>query len=222
VIGHTVQGRDINAYIIGTGPKKIFLFGAMHGDEKNTYVLLSKVVSYLDGNSSNIPADKQIIVVPVLNVDGFLANNRFNANHVDINRNSDTADWEHDSYIGNTKVNGGGGPTPGSEPETQTLASIMTTDRPYMTVSYHSSAAYVISNGKNLSGYRAKTYAGMIGYRYIPYESSATEGFNYKITGDFTVWAHEHTLNAFTVELRTNTDDEFSRQMPAIWYLIKI
>jgi protein MpaA len=94
VIGHTVLGRPIEA-VQFTPPgyakerPAAILFGAIHGDEAVTQLMLERLADELIER----PPGRETWIVPCLNVDGVLAGTRNNANDVDLNRNFASKCW---------------------------------------------------------------------------------------------------------------------------------
>jgi protein MpaA len=72
---------------------------AVHGDELPTSYLCIHLVRDILFDNPNIYKNSRVIVVPVLNPDGFLIKNptRTNANGIDINRNFPTKNFESDA-----------------------------------------------------------------------------------------------------------------------------
>lgn len=91
-IGRTVLGRDINATRFGSGSRYIIIDGAMHGNEKNPPVALLRLLEVIQENfqSNGYWKDRlsevSLMIIPILNPDGFVANTRQNANGVDLDR----------------------------------------------------------------------------------------------------------------------------------------
>jgi hypothetical protein len=91
-IGRTVLGRDINATRFGSGSRYIIIDGAMHGNEKNPPVALLRLLEVIQQNfqSNGYWKDRlsevSLMIIPILNPDGFVANTRQNANGVDLDR----------------------------------------------------------------------------------------------------------------------------------------
>jgi len=91
-IGKTVQGRPINALFIGSGTRYFIADAAIHGDEKaGTHsiirfaeLLIEWYRAYPDWQRKL--TQYKIILVPVLNPDGYVNNTRDNANGKDLNR----------------------------------------------------------------------------------------------------------------------------------------
>ena len=73
----------------------VLFFGGVHGDELPTVYLMFKLAHYVKDNPA-LFKDKCVVIVPLLNPDGFLASSptRVNANGVDLNRNFPTKDWQ--------------------------------------------------------------------------------------------------------------------------------
>jgi hypothetical protein len=92
VIGQSVQGRDIVAMVIGNGSKNAIIDGSIHGCEKTgTFACLriaELLVQYYHSDSywRTKLTQYKVIIVPIVNPDGFASNTRFNANGVDLNR----------------------------------------------------------------------------------------------------------------------------------------
>ncbi|MCD4811879.1 DUF2817 domain-containing protein [bacterium] len=218
-VGTSVQGRTIYAYYFGSGSKKIIFYAAMHGSEANTKSTLNRWITELETYNSRIPTDKTIIVVPSLNPDGVAHGTRFNTNGVDLNRNFDTTSWVSGTYFANTYYPNGGGAYPFSEPESVAIRNLINKESPYLTLSYHSAASYVIPSGTSKSIELAHTYCQLSGYAYVSYNASGA--FTYDITGDFGEWSREHGYNGLTIELASAYSDEFSRNRTAMWKMVE-
>lgn len=190
-IGKSVEGRDITAYSIGSGPSTVLYMGGIHGNEKSAYHLLSAWLDYLESNPSVIPSNRTIVIIPRLNPDGFTRNSRFNANNVDLNRNFASANWKKDVVVpgGSTLVNGGGS-APLSEPESQAIVNYINSTSPSLIMSYHSQGSIVIANGSGNSNSLASMYAGYVDYRHVATEAS-TGAFEHDTTGALEDWLHE-------------------------------
>jgi hypothetical protein len=131
IIGTSVQGRPLRAVVVSDNPAveevepELRIIGAIHGDEKTAAMVTLGFLQTLTDGYSDSPMCQYIVdntelwVVPVINPDGYVANSRYNANGIDLNRNL--------SYMG---PGGGGGSTPFSEPETAALRDITMQDWP--------------------------------------------------------------------------------------------
>ena len=215
-LGKSVKGRPISAYYFGVGSKKILLIGSMHGSEANTKDLMSGWVSFLRANQNLIPTDRTFIIIPNSNPDGVASENRFNAHKVDLNRNWDTPSWQKDSYWTYGKVVGGGGTKPFSEPETRALRDLINRENPKITISYHSAAGVIISDGISDSlrdWYYSKTGYTAVAGAPTPYEDE----FSYDVTGTLEEWAGDVKGKVIlVVELATSWDSEYLRNLPAL------
>ncbi|MDD4382350.1 MAG: DUF2817 domain-containing protein [Candidatus Dojkabacteria bacterium] len=218
-IGTSVQGRSIYATYFGYGSKKIILFAAMHGSEANTKSTLNKLIADIDSNRSKVPTDKTIIIIPTLNPDGIANKSRFNANGVDLNRNFDSSTWVSGTYFLQNYYPTGGGAYPFSEPESIAIRNLLARENPYLTISYHSAAGYVIPTNTTRGLATARIYSNLSGYTYTP---PGTEGdFSYDITGTFEEWAQEHGYSGMVIELSSAYVDQYTQNRSAIWEMIE-
>lgn len=219
-IGYSKEGRPILAYIFGSGSQIILFTGAIHGSELSGKYLMDAWINELEINARDIPSDKTIIVIPSLNPDGVAANRRTNSNNVDLNRNFPTIDWQTDIFTtSNQPFAGGGGSSPLSEPESKAISDYTIKLNPTLTMSFHSSAAYVIGNRAGNSNTLAATYAQMTGYRNMTGDGGA---FSYPITGTYDDWMNEkYGLKSVLVELSSSSYSEFSRNKAALWVMAR-
>jgi len=125
--GISVEGRALDCFILGEGKEVVFIMAAIHGNEPAGPPLVRELVGYLDGNPRYL-SGKTVVLMPVANPDGLLANKRLNANGVDLNRNFATGNWVE---------NEAGGPTPRSEPETRVIEQLIRQYKPARIVSIH-------------------------------------------------------------------------------------
>jgi len=105
-IGQSVDGRNILVIKISDNPdlheaEPAFVYSStMHGDETTGYVILLRLIDYLCSNYNSDPVVTNLVenieiwINPLANPDGAYNENdgvpgytRFNANHVDLNRN---------------------------------------------------------------------------------------------------------------------------------------
>ncbi|MBN2363207.1 DUF2817 domain-containing protein [candidate division WOR-3 bacterium] len=143
-IGFSVQNRPIIRVKISDNPGqnelegRIQFNGCHHGNEKisteinlyfmrylcENYGVLSEVTSLVD--------NREIYFVPVVNPDGFVLNQRYNANNIDLNRD-----------YGYHWFNESGASNPFSEPESRTMRDDFISTGYSITLDYHSTASYV-------------------------------------------------------------------------------
>lgn len=127
-IGKSVDGRPIRMVTLGKGPETILILATIHGNENAGTPLSLKLIEFIDRHPE-VLKDRTILIVPVVNPDGYFRNERFNSNHVDLNRNFpafNRDDWRRTS-----------GPIPLSEPESNAIKTILDKHRPRRIVSMH-------------------------------------------------------------------------------------
>jgi protein MpaA len=150
--GASVLGEKIHAYKTLIESKKfIYLLGAVHGDEIEGAHVMHELFQYLKKEHRfTLP----LIVVPIVNVDGFAKKTRVNHNGVDLNRNLPTEDWN--DRFEEAKYNPGKEPL--SEPENQFLQSLFLKYQPAFILSFHSWKPILNFNGdcKDIAEYLAK------------------------------------------------------------------
>ncbi len=92
-VGRSFEGRPIHMLTLGEGPRKVFLWSQMHGDEPSATPALLDIADFLLGRPDE-PAAKAILdqltllMVPMLNPDGSEIYSRRNAQGIDINRDA--------------------------------------------------------------------------------------------------------------------------------------
>lgn len=219
-IGYSKEGRAIQAYFFGNGGQTVLFMGAIHGNEKSSKYIMDSWINDLEAKAKTIPADKQIVVIPVVNPDGFYKYGRKNANGVNLNRNFPTYNWMSDTETSPGVVEkGAGGPSPLSEPETQTLAAFTRRLAPRMVATYHAQGRLVNSNDVGLAATLGPRYASMAGYQYVA-NHQTTETFGIVVTGTYEDWLLERGTPGILMELNTNTGNHFSQNRAAMWMLV--
>jgi len=125
-IGTSVQGRPIRAIVVSDNPAteeiepELRIHGGIHGCEPASSTTTLHYLEVLTDEYLTSPMCEYIVnntetwIIPVLNPDGYVANSRYNANGVDLNRNL--------SYMWVSSPTHG--PYPFSEPETAALRDI--------------------------------------------------------------------------------------------------
>ena len=92
-VGRSGQGREIFQIEWGKGPKRVFLWSQMHGDEPTATSALIDMFTYLQKNRDKdwvkaIEQNLTIRAVPMLNPDGAEVYQRRNSQGIDINRDA--------------------------------------------------------------------------------------------------------------------------------------
>lgn len=221
LVGYSKNGRAITAYEFGNGSRTVLFVGAIHGNERSTYSLMSRWIQELEARAREIPADKKIVVVPQINPDGLARGSRLNANSVDLNRNFATGDWKKDiTTVGNQPFPGGGGDSPLSEPESKAMAALASRLRPELTLSYHSIGGLLAANQAGRSSELARTYSSLSGYRNTTGQTSTT--FEYAISGTWDDYLAEKLgLGSILIELGSHSYHQFERNQAAMWAMVK-
>ncbi len=141
--GASVQGRPLlyNEFK-GSGNSVTLLICSVHSDENTCYQCF-RLNNLLRKNPRLLT--NRLIIVPLLNPDGFLKEHktRTNANGVDLNRNLPSSDWQQlavnawiQRYSSDPRRNPG--PTPNSEPENHFLLNLIEQFQPDKIISIHS------------------------------------------------------------------------------------
>ena len=183
-IGTSVQGRaiyryDFNYYDVMNRVSErptIYVNSSIHAVETHgVYAVLAFFKDLCDNWLNDeqlgfIHNNLHLIVVPLANPDGFVANTRQNINGVDINRNF-TRGWnnKNNEVVGDLTYPGTG---PLSEPETQALEGLLEKEVPYYTFDIHNNGSLEskkdlisMSTGPDRLRYFAKAFGNSFDYR---------------------------------------------------------
>ena len=163
--GTSVECNEIKAYKSDLNASKyLYLMAGTHGDEVEGVYVLDKLFAWIKDEHSL--SDLPIIVVPILNPDGYRVGTRVNSHAVDLNRNCPTKDWvgeyKKDKY--------NPGKAPMSEPETVFLDNLFKKYPPAFIMSFHSWKRILNFNddaedvANYLSSYNSYPVTGDIGY----------------------------------------------------------
>lgn len=139
--GNAVSGEEISCFIHEEKNQKyIYLMAGVHGDEVEGIYVLKKLFEWLK-TSENIKIP--LIVIPILNVDGYRAGTRVNANGVDLNRNLPSKHWSPEAREEKYYP----GKAPLSEPENKFLVKLFEKFPPKFIISFHSWKPMLNYNG---------------------------------------------------------------------------
>jgi len=177
LIGHSVDGRSIEAVHVGGKGPVVLVVGCIHGNE----CAALPVVRELERAH---PAHEDLWVIPEANPDGTAHDARLNAHGVDLNRNF-PAGWisgPRDGYYP--------GPRALSEPESRALLAFIRRIHPAITIWFHQPQTVVRAWGRSRAAARA--YAHAVGMRY------RSEIWP---TGAITRWQNGQGETSFVVEL---------------------
>jgi hypothetical protein len=237
VLGHSVEGRTIDAYTYGSGDARILFAGGMHGGyEWNSVLLAYMAMDYFDAHPDVIPPAFSVTVIPNLNPDGVYrvvgkegrfsavdvpedadeAAGRFNAHEVDLNRNFDCK-WQSTSSWRSQEVSAG--TEPFSEPESAALRKFVEETAPVAAVFWHSQANAVYASECEdgiLQGTRdiMEAYAAAAGYPTVDTFDA------YPISGDAEGWLASIGIPAITVELKTHESVEWEKNLAGMRALL--
>lgn len=163
--GSTVEGNPIEAFRTDVKSKRhIYLIGGTHGDEVEGVYVLKELFEWLKSDHSL--EELPIVVVPILNMDGYRAGTRVNSHAVDLNRNYPSANWSEQER----KPKYNPGPEALSEPENQFLIKLFNKFKPGFVLSFHSWKPLLNFNGdareiaEYLSSYNEYKTVPDIGY----------------------------------------------------------
>jgi hypothetical protein len=90
-LGNSVLNEPIFQLKIGKGKFKIFIWSQMHGNESTTTKAIFDLINFLNSDDKiavEIVQNCTVIILPMVNPDGAKLYTRFNANLVDLNRDS--------------------------------------------------------------------------------------------------------------------------------------
>lgn len=224
VIGYSVEGRPIEVYQFGNGPRQRLIVAGIHGGyEWNTVVLAEELIAYLMVNPDLIPLEVTLYIVRNLNPDGYAkawdATGRPNANGVDLNRNFDAnwlIDWNRDVCFNAVYVTAG--PEPGSEPETQAIMKFILAHQFEAMISYHSAGLGIFPGGippTPKSQMLAYYLSGISPYAYPPKDIGCV------YSGAMANWAAMQEVPSVDVELTTHGDTDFAINKQILEFFIK-
>lgn len=223
VLGTSVQGRNIEAFIYGTGTTTLLFVGGIHGGyEKNSVTLAYTFNDYLKDNPTVIPENISVVIIPSANPDGVargtsIPEARFNANKVDLNRNFD-CNWQPESMWRGNKVSAGTAPF--SEPEARAIRDFVLKTKPSAVVFWHSQANAVYASQCN-NGILPETLRIMDAYSIASGYKAVKVFDSYVVTGASEDWLASIGIPALTVELATHEAVEWDKNLPGVKALIK-
>ena len=143
--------------------RPIFIIGGVHGDEPEGVELATQTLKWLlKQEEIGNPVPNSWLVIPCLNLEGFVLRQRQNANGVDLNRNYPSLCWEpnfdSDRYFPGEK--------PGSEPEVQMVMDLIKKKKPQLIIHCHSWKPCIVYTGE--PGFRdAELLANSSAYKLV-------------------------------------------------------
>lgn len=193
VIGTSVEGREIVAERFGTvGGRRVLVIGVIHGNEDAGVQIVDELRRRAGEGAA--PGGVELWLVESMNPDGQLAQDRHNANQVDLNRNFPLR-WGPIGVPGDGQY---AGPGAASEPETRAMVTLISELRPDIALWYHQDANLIIPSTGRDGRIRAR-YAELTG---LPIADCCDGGI---YTGIAATWARNELAAqegvAFIVEL---------------------
>lgn len=201
--GRTVRGIEISRDVQAKDGKPVFVtVGMHHGDEWPSGELTMEYAIDVVENADRAPfanllAKARLVVVPVVNVDGFIANQRQTATKVDMNRNYGFG-WLPIST---------GGAAPWSEPETRNVQWLLSTRQATTFVTQHTCIQVVLyppvqlEAGPTQDVARFEDLGSRMAADYGPSYKALDSAHDYETTGEAIDWAYYATRGlAFTNE----------------------
>ena len=215
IYGYSSLGKEVKGYEIGNGPESVFLFGAIHGNEKGTRDLLERMVIEIKLQPEMVSKDLRLIIIPVLNPDGFYdRTDKLNGNGVNLDLNFETGEWKKYGPEGTYA-----GLEPFSEPESRIVRDIVENNNVIQMISFHSRGSLVIPDDNQPSMDLAEWYALKTGYTYTG--SDPFNFFGHTYFGTPTTWFVAKTGNAgVTVEITDHYSSDWERNKKALMELV--
>jgi hypothetical protein len=239
-IGSSVEGRAIDVVTFGDGETHLLFVGGIHGGyEWNSSLLAYGMIEHLEANPEFVPEDLSVSIIPTLNPDGLykvtgtegvftvadvpnpavrVAEGRFNANGVDLNRNFDCKWAPESSWRGNVVS---AGTSAFSEPEAAALRDYIATIRPKAAAFWHSTANNVYASECE-QGVLPETLALMSTYAQAASYGEVPVFDAYPITGDAEGWLASIGIPAVTVELESASSIEWTRNLAGVDAVLKL
>ena len=224
VIGHSVQGRPLEAWRFGRGPNQYLVIAGIHGGyELNTIELADQLISYFSKRPEAIPADATLFILRSMNPDGeALPDSKFgrsNANMVDLNRSFPVEwqqDWDRDGCWDLLELNGG--KFGGSEPEAVAVMAFLLEHEITAVVSYHSAAPgfYPAGDPPDPDSVALSKYLSQASE--YPYPAYYTGCY---MTGSLVDWALTTGTAGVDVELSTHFDTDFPQNLNLVLALVR-
>ncbi|MCB5247066.1 MAG: DUF2817 domain-containing protein [Candidatus Cloacimonetes bacterium] len=192
--GRSVLNKEISVFRFeGTGPEKVIIVGGIHGNEPQSVVFAEALVDSLNTLEPTTMA-KTLIVIPLLNPDGFELKTRKNARGIDLNRNFPALDFS----VGYPKSKYYGGDKAGSEPETRFMLDLLKREKPDLLIMLHTPYNLVNSDGDSLG--LGPRLAETLGLKYLAEMAYSTPG----AAGSY--FGREGRLPVLTVEFPARDD----------------
>ncbi|HEX3043137.1 MAG TPA: DUF2817 domain-containing protein [Bacillota bacterium] len=199
---YSVKGRPIDVYIFGAGKPVTLVIGGIHGNETSGVWLARDFLKDLKLRSETA-LNRQIILIPLANPDGFYTGTRVNAHKIDLNRNFPTENFRKGYFPKNSNP----GKKAASEPETKMILEVTARYKPDLIITFHAQMGCV-----NYDGPAAEIAARISELDGLPVKSSV----GYPTNGSLgTYFGVERGIPVITFELLPQ-DNQWERHGKAI------
>lgn len=125
--GKSLEGRPIIGEVIGDGPETVLIMATIHGNEYAGTPLVARLSQHLR-RYPHLAAGRRVVLMPIVNPDGYHHRVRYNASGVDLNRN-----FPADNFAATSQH----GSAPLSEPESRVIFDVLEKYNPSRIVSIH-------------------------------------------------------------------------------------
>lgn len=176
IVGRSFEGRPIYAVDFGKGPDLTLIVGGIHGDEKTSIAVALKLCDELP-RMSRLMDGHRVVVIPILNPDGFVYGTRTNAEGVDLNRNFPAINWG----MGPRDPRYFPGLSSGSEPETRAAVALVERRRPSKIIALH--------DPLTVNNFDGRQSEGLARAMSIHNRHPVTGSIGYPTPGSFGTWA---------------------------------
>ena len=174
VVGKSVEGRSIKMTTFNPGKTKpIFIFAGIHGEERASAAVATKLIAYLKKNPKACKG-KTVVIIDRVNPDGLRVGRRVNDNGVDLNRNFPAKNFKSCKRFGRKPL---------CEPEARMIYNLTNKLKPAVIISIHTCRRG--RHGNNWDG-NGKKYADAMS-KYNKYRSFGT--WHNETPGSFGSWA---------------------------------
>ena len=137
LLGRSVEDRPIHGHVFGSGNDSILILATIHGNEWAGTPLLMRLADHL-ATHPELVRGRRVVLIPVVNPDGYNRRRRYNANRIDLNRNFPAENRSNNRRNGKRAL---------SEPESRAIHEAIQRYRPDRIVSIHQPVGCVDYDG---------------------------------------------------------------------------
>ncbi|UYM07235.1 M14 family zinc carboxypeptidase [Solicola gregarius] len=217
--GRTVHGLEITKNVNAKDGKPVFVdVGAHHGNEWPSAELTMEYAYHLAENADRGPVKRElkrtrVVIVPIINTDGYVADQRRTATNVDMNRNYGFG-WMPGQ-------NGANGSAPWSEPETKNVRWLLSTRQATVFNTQHTCIQLVLypplqkAAGPIQDLGRVHSMAASMAGKLGPTYEAKASADDYETTGEAIDWSYYATRGLSTTTETCPSDDFEGRDFEA-------